>query len=241
MSLFAGGGVMPKIKSGKSPSRIALACLIPAIILAVTCVAQVDEPASKLEGQDKDKKQDMSPVRVVMKTSLGDIVIELDREKAPVTCANFLNYIDKKFYDGIIFHRVIPHFVIQGGGFTSDMQKKPTEAPIENEWQNGLKNVRGTLSMARLGGKPNSATSQFFINVKDNPSLDKPGDGAAYAVFARVVDGMDVVDKIRKVETASRQGHRDVPVKPVMIEKVVRLADTSPSNKCDKDKPDADK
>ena len=169
-------------------------------------------------------EEDAKKVNVVMKTSLGDLVIELDVARAPISCENFLRHTDEEFYNGTIFHRVIPGFMIQGGGYTPDMNQKKTKPPIKNEWQNGLKNKRGTLAMARLGGRADSATCQFFINVKDNPGLDAPRDGAAYAVFAKVVKGMDVVDRIKAVKTTRHGGHQNVPAKPVVIEKVTREA-----------------
>ncbi len=157
--------------------------------------------------------------RVKMTTNLGDIVIELDEEKAPVTCANFRRYVEEGFYDGKIFHRVIAGFMIQGGGFLPDMMQPATHEPIENEARNGLKNDRGTIAMARTAD-PHSATAQFFINVKDNDFLNHPGhDGWGYAVFGRVVEGMDTVDKIEHVATGNKAGHQDVPVEPVVIEK----------------------
>jgi cyclophilin family peptidyl-prolyl cis-trans isomerase len=157
---------------------------------------------------------------VVMKTSMGEIRIELNREKAPVSVENFLGYVSKKFYDGTIFHRVIAGFMIQGGGFTTEGVKKAAGGPIRNEASNGLKNVRGSIAMARTAD-PNSATCQFFINVVDNPGLDYPGrDGAGYAVFGQVIAGMDVVDKIKAVATGQRYGMGDVPLANVVIESV---------------------
>jgi peptidyl-prolyl cis-trans isomerase A (cyclophilin A) len=156
--------------------------------------------------------------RVLLATSLGDITIQLEPEKAPKTAANFLDYVKGGHYDGTIFHRVIGGFMIQGGGFTPDMVQKPTRAPIPLESRNGLKNERGTVAMARTS-VPDSATAQFFINVVDNAMLDQPNarDGQGYAVFGKVVAGMDVVDKIRAVETTSVGGHQNVPAKPVLI------------------------
>jgi len=151
-----------------------------------------------------------------MSTSLGDITIELDAEKAPITVENFLAYVDEGFYDGTIFHRVIPGFVLQGGGFTADMQQESTHAPIKNEADNGLKNDRGTLSMARTP-EVDSATSQFFINLVDNAFLDHGTRDFGYAVFARVIEGMDVVDKIATVETGNHGMHQGVPLEPVVI------------------------
>jgi cyclophilin family peptidyl-prolyl cis-trans isomerase len=155
---------------------------------------------------------------VILSTSLGDIVLELDREKAPKSVANFLSYVDKQFYHGTVFHRVMANFMIQGGGFDQSGKQKPTDPPVVNEWRNGLKNVRGSIAMARLGGKPDSATSQFFINVVDNPALDMARDGAAYAVFGRVYAGMDVVDAIRHVTVQPNAGGEpSQPVDPPVI------------------------
>ncbi|MHC5022702.1 MAG: peptidylprolyl isomerase [Planctomycetota bacterium] len=186
--------------------------------------AQAASPAAA-PGPAAAPAPDAGPtVRVRMTTSLGDIVLELDREHAPESVRNFLRYADRGYYDGTIFHRVMAGFMIQGGGLTPDMQKKPTDPPIVNEWRNGLKNRRGTVAMARLGGDADSATSQFFINVVDNGGLDQPQpDGAAYAVFGRVVEGMDVVDAIRMVPTGVRAGRRNVPQEPVIIERVQRV------------------
>jgi cyclophilin family peptidyl-prolyl cis-trans isomerase len=153
---------------------------------------------------------------VVFSTNYGDFTLELYPDKAPVTVENFLSYVDSGFFDGTIFHRVIPGFVIQGGGFTEDMQQKPTQAPIKNEADNGLKNLRGTLSMARTSDI-NSATSQFFVNLKDNAFLDHGTRDFGYAVFAKVIDGMDVIDKIAAVPTGNRGGHQDVPREPVIV------------------------
>ncbi|NEX62638.1 peptidyl-prolyl cis-trans isomerase [Noviherbaspirillum sp. 17J57-3] len=156
--------------------------------------------------------------KVSLKTSMGEIVLELDQEKAPKTVANFLQYVKSGQYNGTIFHRVIDGFMIQGGGYDKDMKEKPTKAPIENEAKNGLKNATYTVAMARTSD-PNSATAQFFINVKDNAMLDYPGrDGWGYAVFGKVVKGTEVVDQIKKVETGSSGMHQNVPVKPVVIQ-----------------------
>ncbi|HEY8122525.1 MAG TPA: peptidylprolyl isomerase [Myxococcota bacterium] len=154
---------------------------------------------------------------VVLTTTLGEIEVELDEAKAPITVKNFLQYVDEGFYDGVIFHRVIPGFMVQGGGFTPAMQQKKTRATIQNEAANGLKNLRGTLAMARTSA-PHSASAQFFINHKDNAFLDYPGsDGWGYAVFGRVSAGMDVVDKIAAVPTGVKAGMSDVPVQSVAI------------------------
>ncbi len=155
--------------------------------------------------------------RVLLETSLGNITLELDEAHAPQTAANFLSYVDDHFYDGTIFHRVIRDFMIQGGGFEPGMKQKRTKAPIRNEATNGLSNRRGTIAMARTSD-PHSATAQFFINVVDNSgSLDPRAGSAGYCVFGTVVDGMDVVDKIRAVQTGQRSGHGDVPVQDVVI------------------------
>jgi cyclophilin family peptidyl-prolyl cis-trans isomerase len=160
---------------------------------------------------------------VLIKTNQGDITVTLNAEKAPKTVANFLRYVDEGFYNGTIFHRVIPGFMIQGGGLTPDMQKKPTHDGIENEAKNGLKNVRGSIAMARTSD-PHSATSQFFINHRNNSNLDYPSfDGWGYAVFGMVTKGMDVVDKIADVPTARRDGRKNVPEQPVVIESITRL------------------
>lgn len=170
--------------------------------------------------------------RVRMQTSMGDIVLELDAEKAPRSVENFLRYVREGFYDGTIFHRVIAGFVIQGGGFTADYNKKPTHAPILNEADNGLRNERGTIAMARTF-EPHSATSQFYINLKDNAFLDHKNAtprGFGYAVFGHVVKGMDVVDAIARVETgAAGPFPQDAPRQPVII-KDVELLDAKASN-----------
>ena len=158
--------------------------------------------------------QGMQKVRLA--TSMGDIVLELDKDKAPKTVDNFIQYVKAGQYDGTIFHRVISGFMIQGGGMKPDMSEKPTRPPIPLESRNGLSNVRGALAMARTSA-PDSATAQFFINTVDNPFLDSSGGG--YAVFGKVVDGMDVVDKIRGVATATKGGHQNVPQEPVLIKK----------------------
>lgn len=154
-------------------------------------------------------------------TNYGDIMLELDHEKAPVTVQNFIDYVNSGHYDNTIFHRVIDGFMIQGGGFEPGMIQKKTRAPIANEAGNGLKNDRYTIAMARTSD-PHSATGQFFINVKDNDFLNyksPTAQGYGYCVFGKVVDGMDVVDKIEKVKTGTRSGHQDVPVENVILEK----------------------
>jgi peptidyl-prolyl cis-trans isomerase A (cyclophilin A) len=156
-------------------------------------------------------------------TTHGEFTIELFDKEAPVSAANFLKYIDDGFFDGTIFHRIVPGFVIQGGGFTEDMTQKRTHPSIKNEADNGLKNERGTLSMARTNDV-NSATSQFFVNLKDNDFLDHKRGNFGYAVFGRVTEGMDVIDKIAAVETGRRRGFEDVPVEPVIMTSVRRIA-----------------
>lgn len=160
--------------------------------------------------------------KVTLHTDYGDITIELNHEKAPKTAENFAQYAKEGFYDNTIFHRVISNFMVQGGGMTEDMQQKPTRAPIENEADNGLGNVVGSVAMARTSD-PHSASAQFFINVQDNSFLnhrDKSMQGWGYCVFGKVVEGMDTVNKIKAVKTGSKGGHQDVPVEPVMIKKV---------------------
>ena len=158
--------------------------------------------------------------KVKLATSAGDIIVELDLAKAPKTVENFVAYVKAGHYNGTVFHRVIPTFMIQGGGMTADLKEKLTRAPIPLESKNGLSNARGSIAMARTND-PNSATSQFFINVKDNAMLDAANarDGNGYAVFGKVVSGMDVVDKIRDVPTASKGMHDDVPLTPITINK----------------------
>jgi cyclophilin family peptidyl-prolyl cis-trans isomerase len=156
-------------------------------------------------------------VKITLETSKGNIELELDAEKAPVSTANFVAYAKKGHYEGTIFHRVIPGFMIQGGGFDAQMSQKATDAPIQNESKNGLKNARGTIAMARTN-VPDSATSQFFINVKDNTNLDYPSfDGYGYAVFGKVTAGMEVVDAIVGVPTTSKGPHQNVPAEPIVI------------------------
>ena len=172
-----------------------------------------------------DSSQETEAPVVVMETSKGTVRIELFPEEAPLTVENFLAYVDSGFYDGLTFHRVVPGFVIQGGGYEADMVKRePTRAPIQNESGNGLDNLRGTLSMARTQAA-HSATSQFFVNLVDNGMLDhgaRPGETFGYAVFGRVVDGMGVIDEIAQVRTGQKAGMADVPVDPVVIQRAYR-------------------
>ena len=185
---------------------------------AETTIAAAEIPAPEPE---QAKETD----RVIIKTTLGDIKVKLAADKAPLTVANFLAYVDDKHYDGTIFHRVIDGFMIQGGGFDKEMRQKPTKAPIKNEAANGLQNKRGTLAMARTA-IVDSATSQFFINVKDNGFLDfrsPDPQGFGYCVFGEVVEGMDVVDQIKGVRTGVKAGMSDVPLETVAILAVTRV------------------
>jgi peptidyl-prolyl cis-trans isomerase B (cyclophilin B) len=164
----------------------------------------------------------MPTAHVTIATTVGQMTLELDADNAPKTVENFLAYASSGFYDGTIFHRVINNFMIQGGGFTTDMEQKPTQAPVDNEANNGLKNERGTIAMARTQD-PHSATAQFFINVQDNDFLNHTGEnmqGWGYTVFGKITQGEDVLDKIRCVQTGSQGGHQDVPTEPIIIESI---------------------
>ena len=164
----------------------------------------------------------MPAAHVTIATTVGQMTLELDADNAPKTVENFLAYASIGFYDGTIFHRVINNFMIQGGGFTTDMEQKPTQAPVDNEANNGLKNERGTIAMARTQD-PHSATAQFFINVQDNDFLNHTGEnmqGWGYTVFGKITQGEDVLDKIRCVQTGSQGGHQDVPTEPIIIESI---------------------
>jgi peptidyl-prolyl cis-trans isomerase A (cyclophilin A) len=186
------------------------------LFASITLVlAQVAPVAPVAEPTPTPKPLPNGPV-VVLETSLGRIKIGLHQDKAPITVKNFITYVRAGHFDGTIFHRVIPGFMIQGGGFEPDMTERPNRPPIKNEAANGLHNVRGTAAMARTDD-PNSATSQFFVSVKDNLSLDYGIRGAGYCVFGEVVEGMDVVDKIAAVETTTKGMYQNVPVKPVVI------------------------
>ncbi|MDG6772797.1 peptidylprolyl isomerase [Thiomicrorhabdus sp. ZW0627] len=165
--------------------------------------------------------------KVIIQTTMGDITVELDAENAPIGTENFIHYVMEGFFNGTLFHRIIPGFMVQGGGMLPGMEDKPSGDPIENEADNGLKNDRGTIAYARTMD-PHSATTQFFINLKDNSFLNHTGkdmQGWGYAVFGKVVDGMDVVDAMAKVETTSRRGHQDVPVEDVLITKTTLIED----------------
>jgi cyclophilin family peptidyl-prolyl cis-trans isomerase len=232
--LAAGGSAMAQPATTPPPAT-------PASAPAGKAPEAVKAPEGDKKPEVKTTEAKAEFKYAVMNTSMGDIVLELDQTKAPISVENFVKYAEKGHYNGTVFHRVIKNFMIQGGGFDEKMNEKPTDAPIKNEWQNGLKNTRGTIAMARKGKQAgqtdnsisaDSATSQFYINVVDNTrGLDLPqADGAAYAVFGRVIGGMDVVDRIRNVQTTSvpnpkmpsepRAAYRDVPVKPVTINSV---------------------
>lgn len=183
------------------------------IVSTITLAFLVCDPAW---GEPASKKSKTEKPLVILSTTLGDITLELYPDKAPITVKNFLEYVDSGFYNATLFHRVIPGFVIQGGGMIKDMKKKKTRPPIKNEADNGLWNKRGTLSMARSSAV-NSATSQFFINLKDNSVLDNGVRDFGYAVFAKVADGMAVVDKIAAVKTGTQGMSRDVPVEDVIL------------------------
>ena len=190
-------------------------------IAAIPALAFAQAPAPEKSQPKSCTAKGNAPMKVKLTTSMGPIVIELNKEKAPVSVDNFVKYVESGHYNGTIFHRVIDGFMIQGGGFDKDMKQKPTQAPIKNEGANGLKNDNYTVAMARTGVR-DSATSQFFINVKDNEFLNYTGEnpqGWGYAVFGKVVEGKEVVDKIKKVATFNSGGHQNVPQAPVIIEK----------------------
>ncbi|MFV8835219.1 peptidylprolyl isomerase [Aquisalimonas sp.] len=197
--------------------QIVTGCKRRVAAMAAALIMGMVTAAAVADDSEREAEQDM----VIFKTNYGDITLELYPEDAPVTVENFLQYVDDGFYDGTIFHRVIPGFVIQGGGLDEDMQRLETRAPIENEADNGLKNERGMLSMARTQDV-NSATSQFFINLADNAFLDHGVRDFGYAVFARVVDGMDVVDRIAEVPTGRQAGQADVPSETIRVEEARR-------------------
>ncbi len=198
--------------------------LTPLMLWLFVMAAHAEQPpAAQPEAEEKTSPSSCIPMkakpRVKLHTNHGLIVIALDPEKAPISTENFLGYVASGHYNGTIFHRVISNFMIQGGGFTEDMSQKPARAPIQNEAKNGLKNDPYTLAMARTSD-PHSASSQFFINVGNNAFLNYPGqDGWGYAVFGKVIEGMDVVDKIKTVPTGDNAGHQNVPTNPVIIEK----------------------
>ena len=210
--------------------------LVPSVLLASLCVSAVSAQAPPAAVTPPATPEVAKPTEAnfeyaLMKTSKGEILLELDAARAPISVANFVEYAKKGYYDGTIFHRVIATFMIQGGGFDATLTQKETSAPIKNEWKNGLKNARGTIAMARTNA-PDSATSQFFINTVENEMLDVARGGAAYAVFGRVVEGMSTVDSIKAVPTGTSKATTpqgtmpmtDVPVEAVVIEKVTILS-----------------
>jgi len=207
---------------------------LPALVATVALLAAVGCGGSGGEAPDDadSKAAGSAPaydgplvdpeVAIISVEGMGEMVVELLPGKAPKTVENFKKLAREGFYDGIVFHRVIDGFMAQTGAFTPDMKQRRGNATIKNEWQNGLSNARGTLAMARLGNQPDSASNQFFINLVDNGFLDQPRDGAGYAVFGKVVEGMDVVDSIRGVQTTTKAGHADVPVEPIVVESAAR-------------------
>jgi peptidyl-prolyl cis-trans isomerase B (cyclophilin B) len=202
--------------------RFAFHVLSIGLLGLAACAVSEPNPTGGGKSAPADSKDDP---RVVMETSMGTVKMVLYKAKAPITVENFLKYVDAKHFDGTIFHRVIPGFMIQGGGFEPGMREKTDKfPPIKNEGGNGLRNEKGTLAMARTG-QPDSATAQFFINTTDNAFLDRANskDGFGYAVFGRVTDGMDVVDKIRFVRTRDVGGHEKVPVEDVIIKSIRRI------------------
>jgi cyclophilin family peptidyl-prolyl cis-trans isomerase len=192
-------------------------------VLGLMAVAAVLSMAAPVMAEDKKKDEKKENPMVVIETSLGTVEVELFEDKSPETVKNFLGYVDDKFYDGLIFHRVIPTFMIQGGGFEPGMKQKKTKDQIKNESDNGVSNAKGTLAMARTKAA-DSATSQFFINVVDNERLDKANfsDKVGYCVFGKVTKGMEVVEKIRDVKTGTSEGFSDVPTEDVVIKSVTR-------------------
>jgi peptidyl-prolyl cis-trans isomerase A (cyclophilin A) len=196
---------------------IAGAALIVAGALgAAFYFSTIEKPTASNKNTTNMESKKMENIEVVFSTNQGDITIELYADKAPITVKNFLAYVDEGFFNDTIFHRVIPNFMIQGGGFTEDMKQKQTKAPIKNEADNGLRNSRGTLAMARTS-VVDSATAQFFINLVDNSFLDNGVRDFGYAVFGKVISGLDVVDKIGAVRTSTTGGNQNVPVEPVII------------------------
>lgn len=202
-------------------SLLMTSLLLPALALA-------QDPVAEVVSETTAAATPAPNPRVALHTNLGDIIIELDAAKAPISSENFVTYVKDGFYNGTVFHRVIDNFMAQGGGYTADLQPKPTRAAIQNEANNGLSNLRGTLAMARTG-EPHSANAQFFINLVDNPRLDYVSDQNGmtwgYAVFGKVVEGMDVIDKIRAVPTGGQGPFRtDVPTQAVVIERAELLS-----------------
>ena len=208
--------------------------LLATLLIAVGCdgggesPTEADVAAEQAKKEAMEKKKEPEPLTgkhvVIMETTKGTVKMELDADKAPKTVENFLGYVDRRFYDTTIFHRVVKRFMVQGGGLTFDLKRKMNRGPIENESDNGLKNVKGAVSMAR-GKDPQNATTQFFINLRNSPSLDfgnSKGDGTGYCVFGKVIEGMEVVEAIGKVKTTDRRSRKNVPVVPVFIKSIRR-------------------
>ena len=208
--------------------------LLVALLIAVGCDGGGESPTATDKAAEQAKKEAMEEKKepepltgkhvVIMETTKGTVKMELDADKAPKTVENFLGYVDRRFYDTTIFHRVVKRFMVQGGGLTFDLKRKMTRDSIENESDNGLKNVKGAVSMAR-GKDPQSATSQFFINLRNSKQLDHghpKGDGVGYCVFGKVIEGMEVVEAIGKVKTTEQRSRKDVPVVPVFIKSIRR-------------------
>ena len=197
-----------------------VALTLMAALTATTSLAQETAPSAP---SAPAAQEELRYEYAMLETTKGNILIQLDRARAPISVRNFLKYVNDGGYNDTVFHRVINGFMIQGGGFTPDMTKKQTESPIKNEWMNGLKNENGTIAMARTQN-PNSATNQFFINVNNNANLDRPiSGGAGYAVFGKVVMGMDVVNSIKAVKTGNVGGFQNVPLEQIIIKKAVEL------------------
>jgi cyclophilin family peptidyl-prolyl cis-trans isomerase len=209
------------LKNSLKSQRVLVLCIyaLAFVLMTWSFNSRADVVRAPAKAAKKTANKDTS---VIISTSMGDIKVKLNAEKAPITTENFLKYVDKKHYDGTIFHRVIKDFMIQGGGFTPDMKEKDTMAPIKNEANNKLSNKRGTIAMARTNDV-NSATAQFFINVENNERLDYKSDAQyGYAVFGEVTEGMDVVDKIRQVRTVTKGAYDDVPAQTVTINSIQR-------------------
>ncbi len=210
-------------------SVVLIVFVVSAVALMASCDKQTSDASDKKTEErivsEKPKETAMRPKKVKLETTMGDIVIELNEKAAPITVKNFLQYVKEGFYNGTIFHRVIPNFMIQGGGFTAEMKQKIPRPPITNEASNGLKNDLGTIAMARTNN-PNSATAQFFINLKNNDFLNHTGpSNPGYAVFGKVVKGMDVVDAVAAVKTTRKGPHANVPVEAVVIKSAKIVSD----------------
>lgn len=198
-----------------------------AAVAATACLgtgAHAQNAPAPTDADRAQEQQEDSYVFVAMETNKGTMYLALNETKAPISVENFLAYAEEGYYNDTIFHRVMEDFMIQGGGFDTSFDKKPTKDPIKNEWKNGLKNTRGSIAMARLGRQPDSATSQFFINLTDNPFLDQPRDGAGYAVFGQIVKGLDVLDEIGSVSIHREGMHQHVPDDPIILERVAVLS-----------------